>query len=108
MSSDEVMTEFKNTLIDRLKITFKPKTCWELVCFFFSKEHKTPLHETIKSDGVYLLPDSDKNSYEMHCLAFAKERDITIKEYCKKNFIDEDQFRNFRKEWLKSKVPRRK
>lgn len=103
MSSDEVMTEFKNTLINRLKVIFTPKSWWDLVLFSFSLEHKTPLPETIKTDGVYPLPESDKNSYEMHCQIFSKMRDITIKEYCKKNYIDEYKFRNFRREWLKSK-----
>lgn len=100
LTDDEVMTEFNDVLIDRLKQTVNRNSWWTLIQYHFSTDTKTSKTDFSKSAEIYYLPDYKVESYEAHCRKYSSLKDVKIRDYCKKHNIDEIAFRKYRKEWM--------
>lgn len=102
-SADQVTTEFKKVLVERLKAIIHTKSIWFLIKYACTKDKVSANKTQVQNNqSVYILPDMaiDNSKYAAYCIEYAKLNGVRISSFCKEKNIDEESFKEFRKKWL--------
>lgn len=116
-SQDQVYTALVNKLVEYLKEVCKPVSTWTLLKYRCSDEYKNNENVNITSPISYTLPPAsssvvqsplktndkpaEKIFFDSLCEEYSKCPGKSLSKFCKEKKINEAEFKEFRRGWLK-------
>lgn len=103
-TEDSVDTSLVNKVVENLIIICKPLSTLTLIKYWWSKDfgESVSLPSSQNISNKYDLPKNsyEQLDYETYVLQYSKMQGVSIADFCKREKIDEAQFRDYRRKTL--------